>query len=148
MACNFCLYVCAFTIVLRITHGGVPPRCVRTQTCARTHPPADRDRASENMSHQAEKQAKISAFLKCSQGGEDDNTCSAASSSRCSFPTPSQSREKSPSAACPAPDKQQKSSHHRMTQLGSQRGNTPPGCLSDAVPVSHVRTPEFSSLNV
>ncbi|KAL1273876.1 hypothetical protein QQF64_026690 [Cirrhinus molitorella] len=86
-----------------------------TQTRARTHPPADRDCASENMLHQAEKQAKISVFFKRSQGAEDDNTCSAASSSQCSFPTLSQSREKSPSAACPAPDKQQKSSHHRMT---------------------------------
>ncbi|KAL1251696.1 hypothetical protein QQF64_019492 [Cirrhinus molitorella] len=46
------------------------------------------------MSHPPEKQAKISVFFKHSQGGED---------------------EKSPSAACPAPDKQQKSSHHRIT---------------------------------
>lgn len=62
------------------------------------------------MSRQIDEiQTKIFAFFKRSQGTEDGNTHSSASSSRSSSPAPSVS------AVHPAPDKHQKSSHHRMT---------------------------------
>ncbi|KAA0708776.1 Meprin A subunit beta [Triplophysa tibetana] len=52
---------------------------------------------------------KIFAVFKRSRGTEDGNTHSTASSSRCSSSAPSLS------VAHPAPDKHQKSGHHRMT---------------------------------
>ncbi|KAI2644493.1 NLR family CARD domain-containing protein 3 [Labeo rohita] len=123
MACNFCLNVCAFTIVLRIAHGGVPPRC------ARTHTPTSGQRPRVGEYIAAGKNIRV--FLNAPKVVTMTARVLLRAAAGVAFLLRIKVQKRAQVLhVLPLTSSKSLATTERqvLTQLGCQRGNTPPGC--------------------